>query len=351
MTRLALHTSLGLGGPAREFWTLHDEDGVRAAVEDARRRKLDLVLLGGGSNLVVADEGVDQVVIQLTQGTVEIEEHDGGALARVNAGMVWDDWVALSVERGLWGIECLSGIPGQVGATPIQNVGAYGQEVADTVTRVRVLDRVTGASSWLSAAECAFGYRTSRFKGPDADRLLILAVEFALGHTPTRSASYPELERALADAGMPPSLPLIRRTVLDLRRRKSMLLDPADENGRSCGSFFTNPVVSPADLARVTARAGDPPPSFPQADGRIKMPAAWLIERAGLAKGTRSGNVGLSTRHTLALVAHAGATARELVAFAWHVRDRVETTFGIRLLPEPVFWGFAQLDDGLPTIS
>lgn len=348
---LATYTTLGLGGPAREFWTAQSEEEVLAALRQAKLRGLDLRILGGGSNLVVADEGVDAAVLRLTLSTIEVDEREDEARALVGAGVPWDGWVARTVEQGWCGLECLSGIPGQVGATPIQNVGAYGQEVAETITRLRVLDRETERIAWMPASECAFGYRTSRFKGPDADHLLVLGVEFSLAKQAGPRAAYPELERALGAKGGERSLALLRQTVLDLRRQKSMLLDPKDENGRSCGSFFTNPILSPADVERVASRSGETPPAFPQADGRSKVPAAWLIERAGLTRGTRSGNVGLSSRHTLALVAHDGATSRELVAFAWHVRDRVETSFGVRLLPEPVFWGFSKLEDGLPCLG
>lgn len=345
---LADHTTIALGGPAREFVMAEGDEQVQSAVHRAQEDGLPLLVLGGGSNLVVSDDGVDAVVLSLADRTIRVDESSTGARVLVGAGAVWDELVAFCVERGWAGIECLSGIPGQVGSTPIQNVGAYGQEVADTITRVRVLDRGSGAIEWLSAQECAFGYRTSRFKGERADRLLVLSVEFALGRGVPTSAPYPELERALAAKDEPRTLTRIRQTVLDLRRSKSMLLDPKDENGRSCGSFFTNPLVDVATVERVAVRAGERPPAFPQPDGRIKLAAAWLIERAGLSRGTRSGNVGLSTRHTLALVAHAGATTRELVQFAWSVRDRVETTFGVRLVPEPVFWGFSRLEDGLP---
>jgi UDP-N-acetylmuramate dehydrogenase len=349
---LADCTSVGLGGPACHLWQARSESEVLATVRQAKDLGLELCVLGGGSNLVVADRGVDAAVLRLSLDAIEVEEHADRVVCLVGAGKPWDDFVAFAVARGWAGIECLSGIPGQVGAVPIQNVGAYGQEVADTITRLRVLDRHSETVSWLSAAECEFGYRASRFKQREAERWLVLAVEFELSKRGRVPTSYPELERALAALGQgTPSLAQVRETVLGLRRSKSMLLDPGDENGRSCGSFFTNPMVQPGDVERITARAGDKPPVFPQPDGRLKVAAAWLIERAGLGRGTRSGHVGLSTRHTLALVAHDGATATELVRFAWHVRRRVEDEFGVRLLPEPVFWGFEKLDDGLPVIE
>ena len=347
--KLAPHTTIGLGGPARHLWQAASESEALAAVRRAKQLGLQLYVLGGGSNLVVADRGVDGVVLRLTMDSIEVEEQGDRILCRVGAGRTWDDWVAHAVSRGWAGVECLSGIPGQVGATPIQNVGAYGQEVAQTITRLRVLDRSSETLGWMSASECEFGYRSSRFKQQEQDRFLVLAVEFSLAKGDRTPTTYPELERALSALGpAAPSLASVRDTVLGLRKAKSMLLDPTDENGRSCGSFFTNPIVSPIDVERVTARAGAAPPGFPQADGSVKLAAAWLIERAGLARGTRSGQVGLSSKHTLALVAHDDASASELVAFAWQVRRRVEETFGVRLIPEPVFWGFERLEDGLP---
>jgi len=346
---LATSTSIGLGGPARHFWQAQSETAALEAVRRAKDLGLELFVLGGGSNLVVADRGIDAAVLGLTLSAIEVEETADRALCLVGAGRSWDDFVAFAVAREWAGVECLSGIPGQVGAVPIQNVGAYGQEVADTVTRLRVLDRQSETISWLPASECEFGYRASRFKQREPERWLVLAVEFQLSKRGRVPTSYPELERALAAHGPDtPSVARVRETVLSLRKSKSMLLDPRDENGRSCGSFFTNPVVESVDVERIAARAGDKPPAFPQPDGRVKVAAAWLIERAGLGRGTRSGHVGLSTRHTLALVAHDGATATELVRFAWQVRRQVEEEFGVRLLPEPVFWGFDELEDGLP---
>ena len=291
--KLAAYTTLGLGGPAHELWTACNEEEAILAVRRAKRSGHELRILGGGSNLVVADAGVDAAVLRLTEAETKLDERGHHVLALVAAGTVWDDWVRYTVERGWPGLECLSGIPGQVGGTPIQNVGAYGQEVAETVTRLRVLDRHAETIDWLPASACAFGYRTSRFKGEDADRLLVLAVEFALPTLPSSGLParplYPELARALAlSDGEQPSLARIRETVLALRKSKSMVLDPADENGRSCGSFFTNPFVSAADLERIATRAGEKPPSFPQADGRSKVPAHRASASRRAAASSRS---------------------------------------------------------------
>jgi UDP-N-acetylmuramate dehydrogenase len=245
------------------------------------------------------------------------------------------------VERGWAGLECLSGIPGLVGATPIQNVGAYGQEVSDTVTTVRALDTSSDEIAEIAARDCGFAYRDSTFKREAPGRFVVLAVTYRLRPGGTPTLTYGDVQRALA--GRPPSLAETRAAVLTIRRGKSMTLDqPADPNRRSCGSFFLNPIVDTALAASVTERSGDPAmPRWPQPDGRVKLSAAWLIERAGFTRGERDGPVGLSTRHTLAVVAHDGARTGDVLAFARRVQDRVEQRFGVRLSPEPVLWGLA----------
>ncbi len=236
--------------------------------------------------------------------------------------------------------------PGRVGATPIQNVGAYGQEVAETISRVRCFDRKTDSVVEIPAAECGFRYRDSRFKSEEPGRFLVLGVSYRLTRGGAPNVRYPELARRLGER---PTLAETRDTVLAVRREKSMVLSVGDENARSCGSFFVNPVVDAARVAEIEAAAASGEmPRYPQPDGRVKLPAAWLIERAGFAKGTREGAVGLSTKHTLAVVAHGGARAGDVVAFARRVRRTVEQRFGVRLVPEPSFWGFSSLDDGLP---
>jgi UDP-N-acetylmuramate dehydrogenase len=262
------------------------------------------------------------------------------------AGEPWDALVTSAVENGWAGLECLSGIPGLVGATPIQNVGAYGQEVCETVTEVEALDLRTGRRERLSAAECGFTYRDSRFKSADKGRFVVLRVTYALRPGGRPAVRYAELARHVEEKGLAePSLSDVREAVLALRRRKSMVLDPADPDARSVGSFFTNPIVPAAtadaleDSLRQQGllREGERPPRFPARDGMVKLSAAWLIERAGLAKGYRRGNVGLSSRHTLAIVNRGGAVAAEVMALAREVRDRVRARFGITLVPEPVF--------------
>ena len=257
----------------------------------------------------------------------------------VEAGEPWDDLVATTVEDGYAGFECLSGIPGSTGATPIQNVGAYGQEVSSAVTGVRVLDRRSGEVQDLSPEECGFAYRSSVFKY--SDRRLVLSVSFELERTElAEPIRYPELARTLGlELGGRAPLAEVRDAVLGLRRGKGMVLDPQDPDSVSAGSFFTNPILQPDELDEVARRAGAPPPAFPEADGRVKTSAAWLIERAGFSKGYGNGRVGLSSKHVLALVNRGGASTTELVALAREIATAVEDRLGVALHPEPVFVG------------
>jgi UDP-N-acetylmuramate dehydrogenase len=244
----------------------------------------------------------------------------------------------------------LSGIPGRVGATPIQNVGAYGQDVSETITSVLAYDRKNHVKVRLSSADCRFAYRDSYFKSHDPERFVISDVVFRLRANAPPKLAYAELTRALGAQGATPPLATVRDTVLALRRSKSMLIDASDPNTRSCGSFFTNPTLSEDEFLRFSFRAdgeGDVP-RFPQPDGRIKLSAGWLIEHAGFERGTIDGRVGLSERHALALIARDGAKARDVVAFARKIRSTVLERFGVKLVPEPVFWGFPRMEQGLP---
>jgi UDP-N-acetylmuramate dehydrogenase len=344
---LAPYTTLELGGSARCFMTARDEATVVEAVRLAQAEQLELAILGGGSNVVISDDGFEGLLLAMAQRGIELSVK--GAIARLTAqaGEPWDALVAMSVARDLAGLECLSGVPGLVGATPIQNVGAYGQEVADTISSVRVLDRTTLRVHELEPSSCGFRYRDSAFKR-EPGRFVVLAVSFSLqvGGEPT--LAYAELARALEARGATPSLASVREVVLELRRAKSMLIDADDENRRSVGSFFTNPVVSAGAADRlvqlllregIVAREQDVP-RFPAPDGRFKLAAGWLIERSGLRKGLRRGAVGLSSRHALALVHHGGGSSEELLAFAREVRDHVRMRFAVELTPEPVFLGF-----------
>src|SRR5438445_9005187 len=315
---LADHCTMGVGGPARYFVEARDEAAVLAAFAWARAGGLVLRVLGGGSNLLVADEGVDGLVVKIALRGTETREVAGAVELTAAAGEPWDDLVCRSVERGWAGLECLSGIPGLVGATPIQNVGAYGQEVGETLVSVRAIDTRTGRAVTLSHAECRFTYRDSLFKSGEPGRFIVLGVTLRLRGNGEPTVRYDEVKRDVDARGLRrPSLGDVRASVLAIRRSKSMVIDAGDENARSCGSFFTNPIVSRADADRVQALAGEPAmPRYPQPDGSVKLAAAWLIERAGFRKGERAGAVGLSTRHALAVVAHAGALASDVLAFA-----------------------------------
>jgi len=340
---LAGYTTLGVGGPARWFVEVVDEAAVRSALNWARARGVALRVLGGGSNLVVADDGVDALVVHVRLRGVTWREVGGAVEVTAAAGEPWDAFVRLTVERGWAGLECLSGIPGLVGATPMQNVGAYGQEVSETITRVRALDTHRGEIAEVPAAECGFAYRDSAFKRREPGRFVVLAVTYRLTPGGAPALRYADVERHLAERGIAaPRLADVRESVLAIRRAKSMVIDAADPNRRSCGSFFTNPIIAGAALPDVQARSGDPAmPRWSQPDGRVKLSAAWLIERAGFRRGQREGTVGLSTRHALAIVAHDGARAADVLAFAARVQQSVSDRFGVRLTPEPVYWGVA----------
>jgi UDP-N-acetylmuramate dehydrogenase len=369
---LADYTTLRLGGPARRLVEAMTEAEIAAEVRAADASDEPLLVLGGGSNLVVADEGFPGTVVHIaTRGVHRSTAGTDSVELTVAAGEDWDAVVAGCVEEGLAGLECLSGIPGRAGATPIQNVGAYGQEVAERVISVRVYDRDRGAVLDLAGADCGFGYRTSMFKrslqavapagpAPVTGRFVVLSVRFLLVRdrlsAPVR---YAELARALGVAeGDRAPLAAVRSAVLDLRRGKGMVLDPGDPDTRSVGSFFLNPVLDHARFAAVERAAeaaagpGTRVPSFPAGDGLVKIPAAWLIEQAGFRKGypgasaagpgaSGAGASGarISFKHTLALVNPGEATAASLLALAREVRQGVRETFGVELASEPVLVG------------
>ncbi len=337
---LSAFCSMGVGGPARYFAEARDVDSVVAALDWADARGLPVRILGGGSNLVVSDGGVDGLVVKMDLRGVDKRELGGVVELTAAAGEPWDAIVRLAVERGWAGIECLSGIPGLVGATPIQNVGAYGQDVSETVFSVRVLDRRRREVLSLEPSDCGFRYRDSRFKNAEPDRYAVLAVGFRLARGGAPTVRYRDVAQHLDERGIrSPSLADVRESVLEIRRGKSMVLDPADPNRRSCGSFFVNPIVSAAEVAEIERRAGSPMPSWPEPSGRVKLSAAWLIERSGFRRGHVDGAVGLSTRHALAIVCHDGARASDVAALARRIRDRVAERLGVKLAPEPVFWG------------
>jgi len=343
---LAPHTTIGLGGPARYFCACATPAEVREALDFGRRRALPVQILGGGSNVIFADAGFPGLVANIAIGGVTFRALDEGEVeVEAGAGVPWDTLVAESVARGLSGIECLSGIPGTVGGTPIQNVGAYGQEIADTLTEVDCLDRARLAPVTFARDGCGFGYRRSRFKGADRDRYVILAVRLRLRHGVRPVLRYPELAGAVArrggvDTAHPArAIALVREAVLELRRGKSMVLDPADPNARSVGSFFLNPILAEtafAELVRGRRAAGERAevPAYPAASG-IKVSAAWLVEQAGYHRGFQRDGVGLSARHALALV-NLGGTTRSLLTLAEEIEGAVFARFGVRLEREAV---------------
>lgn len=337
---LAAFSTLGVGGPARWFFRATDARHVGAAVDWSRARGVPLFVLGGGSNVVVADTGFPGLVLHVALAGVAVSGEGGEAIVTAAAGEPWDPLVRTTVERGLAGLECLSGIPGSVGATPIQNVGAYGQEVADTIERLTVYDRDAGEMRGMSAADCSFSYRSSRFKGRDAGRFVICEVAFRLRRA-VRPPTYPDVRSHLERQGIAsPSVRDLRDAVLAVRRRKGMVIDDEDPDTRSVGSFFMNPVVTHADRERIASAAGAAPPVFDLPDGGLKVPAAWLIERAGFHRGDAEGAAGISRKHTLALINRGGATARDVLRFAARIKRGVGERFGVSLRPEPVFVGF-----------
>ncbi|MFI5758348.1 UDP-N-acetylmuramate dehydrogenase [Streptomyces sp. NPDC051569] len=340
---LAPLTTFRLGGPASRLVTATTDDEVIAAVREADTTGTPLLIIGGGSNLIIGDKGFDGTALRIATTGFTL---DGNTL-ELAAGEIWTDAVARSVEAGLAGIECLAGIPGSAGATPIQNVGAYGQEVSSTITEVVAYDRTTAESVTLTNADCAFSYRHSRFK-QHPERYVVLRVRFGLEDAGGLSApvKYAETARALGvEPGDRVPAATARDTVLRLRAGKGMVLDPEDHDTWSAGSFFTNAILTDQEyrdfLTRARARLGDDvtPPSFPAGEGRTKIPAAWLIDQAGFAKGYGPGPARISTKHTLALTNRGTATTEDLLALAREVVAGVRDAFGITLVNEPVTVG------------
>jgi UDP-N-acetylmuramate dehydrogenase len=333
---LAPLTTLQLGGPARRLVEVTTADELVQAVREADTSGEPLLLLGGGSNLVVPDEGFAGTVVRIAARGIE---RRGDTLV-VQAGEPWDDLVAASVDGGLAGMECMSGVPGSTGATPVQNVGAYGQEVSHTIREVVAYDRRTGATERMTNADCDFSYRHSRFKR-ELDRYVVLEVSFALrASTTSDPIRYAELARALGlEAGEVAPLREVRETVLRLRRGKGMVVDVDDPDSVSAGSFFTNPVLSAGEYRDLQQRLGSEIPCFEEPDGRVKVPAAWLIGQAGYGKGYGDGPVRLSTKHTLALTNRGGARTEDLLRLAREVRDGVREKTGVTLVNEPVLVG------------
>jgi UDP-N-acetylmuramate dehydrogenase len=339
---LAPLTTLGIGGPARCFVRAESVDEIREVVAWADAQHEPLFILGGGSNLLIADEGFDGVVLQIDlRGITVLAVGPEAVTVFVAAGERWDDFVAFAIVRGWAGIECLSGIPGLTGATPIQNVGAYGQDVSETIIGVEAIERDTGRVVTLTNWDCGFDYRQSVFKSSAKGRYIVVGVTFRLIPGGAATIRYPELQKYLdehdVDAG---DLPRVRAAVVAIRKRKGMVLDPSDPDTRSDGSFFMNPVVTSAKFDEFLRKAGTKNvPHFPSGD-QIKLSAAWLIEHAGFHKGFVHRNVGLSSKHALAVINRGGGTAREVLELVAMIQDRVREAFGVEIQPEPNFIGF-----------
>ncbi len=337
---LAPMTTLNVGGPARYFVTATSAAEVQQAVDWANSRRLPLFVLGGGSNLVVADRGFPGLVIKIAIGGVERLSENGKQVFEAGAGVEWDALVAQAVAANCAGLECMSGIPGSVGGTPVQNVGAYGQEVSQTIAEVQVLDLRDGQLRSLCNQACCFEYRGSVFNRSERGRFIILKVSYALEPGGGPTIAYRDLQAHFSGAKHPPGLSDVRQAVRNIRLSKAMLIVEGDEDSRSAGSFFKNPVLSPADYERVADLAGGTLPSYPAPGEAHKIPAAWLVENAGFHKGYTRGRAGISRKHALAIVNRGGASAAEIVALQDGIRRAVSEKFGIELVPEPVFVGF-----------
>lgn len=340
---LAPLTTLGVGGRARFFAEAGSAAEVRQAVHQAAERRLPLFVLGGGSNLVVSDAGWPGLVLRIRIIGMEERDEGGKINFEVGAGEEWDRFVARAVARNCAGVECLSGIPGSVGGTPVQNVGAYGQEVSETIESVQALDLKDGQLRELCNPACGFAYRTSIFNSSERGRYIILGVSYALTPGGQPRIEYADLKRYFSGRSGTPSLAEARDAVRNIRAGKAMLIVPGDEDCRSAGSFFKNPVLTANQHQQLSRRAeamGLQVPSYPALSAQHKVSAAWLVEHSGLARGYTRGPVGISRKHALAIVNRGGATAADVIALKNEIQQRVADTFEIQLLPEPVFVGF-----------
>ena len=337
---LAPLTTFGIGGRARYFINAPSEAVILEALEFAKSQNIPLFVLGGGSNILVADDGFPGLVLKIDLMGIQWHDDRDKAIIRAGAGEEWDRLVQLCVERDLAGVECLSGIPGSVGGTPVQNVGAYGQEVSEVLSHLRAVDRNSGNIIELSHADCGFSYRTSVFNTTEKDRYIILEVTYKLVRHGVPSIRYADVQREFEQTKKAPTLAEVREAVRRIRARKAMLLVEGDPDCRSAGSFFKNPILSEEQFARLQSIfRNERVPRYPAAAGTVKTAAAWLIERAGFAKGYSLGPVGLSTKHTLALVNKGGARAVDVLRLAREIEQRVHEKFGVKLAPEPVFVG------------
>ena len=323
---------MGVGGAARWFLPLTRAEELPPALEWATSEGLPWFILGGGSNLLVADEGIAGLVIHMAIRGMDATREGDHMLVSLGAGECWDDFVAVAAARDWAGVTCLSGIPGSVGAAPIQNIGAYGQEIAETLEQVEAWDTRVGRFVVLKAADCAFAYRDSLFKSGEPNRYIVTRVVLRLKIGGRPKPRYPDLMERLA-AGA--DLEAVRRTVLEIRRAKSMVFDPADANSHGCGSFFTNPIIDEAAYARFKDKVAGPHPHYPAGPGRVKLAAAWLIEQSGFSRGYGEGPIGLSEKHCLAIVNRGGGSSEQVRCLARHIQEKVFDVFGIELEPEP----------------
>jgi UDP-N-acetylmuramate dehydrogenase len=333
---LAPYTTLGIGGPALWFAEAATEDDIAAGVAFSHEHALPLFILGGGSNLLVSDSGFPGLVLHIALRGIE-QTNESGPFS-VAAGEPWDGLVSVTVAKRWAGLECLSGIPGTVGGTPVQNVGAYGQEVSQTITAVRVFDRKTEQFVTLENAQCGFAYRRSVFNSTARERYIVSRVDYSLVKNGEPALAYEDLKRHFGDRS--PTLSELRSAVLAIRERKGMLIVPGQGDSLSAGSFFKNPVVPLAALERIAnalATESKSIPRYPAGNGAVKVPAAWLLEQAGFPKGYVLGNAGISSRHTLALINRGGAKAADMIALRNKIVEAVEKRFGIHLEPEPVW--------------
>jgi len=340
---LAELTTLKIGGKARFFLSAKTENEIIKALKFTEKNRLEIFILGGGSNVLIADEGFDGLVLQIALKGISIfQEKDQTVYITSQAGEDWDEFVAFCVGKNLAGVECLSGIPGLVGGTPVQNVGAYGQEVSETIVLVRVFDRQTKTIKELTNTDCGFSYRTSIFNSTDKNRYIVFAVTYALQFGGEPKIVYADLKRYFA--GGKPNLKETRQAVCEIRAAKAMLVRQGGADAQSAGSFFKNPIVSAEKFAEIEKKAKnlhiENVPQYKVDEQNVKIPAAWLIENAGFQKGFTKGNVGLSTRHTLALTNRGSATAGEILDLMSEIQAKVYKIFGVSLKPEPVFVGF-----------
>ena len=339
---LANYTTLKIGGKARFFVRANHENEIIEALRYADKNNLKVFILGGGSNVLIADEGFDGLVLQIALKGISVGETLNEFIVTADAGEDWDGFCQFCVGENMQGVECLSGIPGFVGASPVQNIGAYGQDVSETIAAVRVFDRNENQIKILSNADCGFAYRTSVFNTSQANRYIVLAVTFALERGGKPKIAYNDLQEFFGEKT--PTLHETRRAVLRIRAAKSMVIYAADPNSKSVGSFFKNPIVSKEEFAKIEKRAAlvgfESIPLFKADENKVKIPAAWLIENSGFRKGYSQGNAGISSRHTLAIINRGNATAKDILELKGEIQTKVKEIFDVELKPEPIFVGF-----------